>query len=495
MIFRRSILMAMTIFTGASAGATTPRDLRSTAIEVYSETQNLTAANCTAKLSALSSKVNSYRSWELMRSVVKRDSKTIIENLWRSRLNIREKMQEFADNGALSPQCVSSIRNAFRSFRFMEEYVAVHTLPVGAWVEAKATRVYSGGFPWLVEGPQKLEVKDGDVLVSYGMAYGSAAIAHVGEDSGTFSHMAIVHEDASGKLVTIEAHPEFGVKVAPLEKYLTDGKGRSAVFRHRDTVLATRAAKRIYDIAAKADFSGHPIPYDFTMNLSEPSRLFCAEVVKYAFDLAASDLKKKNVMPPFPTKIAMKNPYILNAFGIESRVTFAPSDIEVDSQFNLIAEWRDIARVRMMHHQQAALQMQFRWLDTLSYQYRSDLRTIIDSRALFLARRLPLFQGFVDDLVPPDLSERTLEAVVQVYLVSEDIHEALVLKDEEREATLGVLLTSAEILTAAEKNRQEDLEGYLAYQRWIQFDRISGSPAPSSQQWHWLLRSDAEFVD
>ena len=90
------------------------------------------------------------------------------------------------------------------------------------------------------------------------------------------------------------------------------------------------------------------------MDLIEHSKLFCTEVVSYAFELASQELGRHEAVPMFNTRISMQNPYILDAFGIKSRSTFAPSDIEVDPRFELLAEWRDIARVRLMHHQQAA---------------------------------------------------------------------------------------------------------------------------------------------
>ena len=491
-------IAAFATFAATQAHAFVDLGKISTSIRVSSEKPaSLNRSNCSQLLNRYSQQLNSYAAEDFRRDDLKRDGHKIIENLWKSRLKIRSSMIEMSREGVIAPSCVSALRNVFRTFRYFEEYVGLHLLEKQAWKNPSATPVFSGGFPSLVLSPsiKKVELRSGDVLVSYGMAYGSAAIAHVGEDSGTFSHMAIVHVDTDGSTYTIEAHPEFGVKVAPIEKYLSDEKGRSGLFRHRDANLAKLASKRIFDITSKADWSGHAIPYDFTMNLKDHSKLFCTEVVSYAFELAASELKRSMTLPPYPTKIAMKNPYILDAFGIKTRVAFAPSDIDVDPQFEMLAEWRDVARTRLMHQQQAALQSEFKWMDTLNYNYRNSVETKATARLLYITRHMPLFDGFVKNMVPEALSDETLEAVVQVYFVSDVLRDQLSQLDDYYERTYGTLMTASQTLEGAEVARVWDRDGYLAYKRWEKYGRAQGEPSPPGHQWHFVLRSESERID
>ena len=495
-----TIGLALTaIFAAAPAKAFT--DLKKVSVSVRAaveKPESVTRGTCTTLLNRITKQLDYYYAEDFRRDDLVRDGKSIIENFWKSRLAIRSQMVAMSQSGGdLTPQCVSALRNSFRAIRYFEEYVALHLLPKEAWVDPKPTRVFSGGFPALELSPamKKLELRSGDVLVSYGMAYGSAAIAHLGPDSGTFSHMAIVHVDQNGTIYTIEAHPEFGVKVAPLEKYLGDEKGRSAVFRHRDPKLAAAASKRIFDITSAADWSGHPIPYDFRMELDEPTKLFCSEVVKYAYDLAASDMKRAVKIPAYPTVIAMKNPYVMDAFDIKTRVSFLPGDIEVDPQFELLAEWRDVARTRLIHQQQAAIKSEFTWLDTLDYNYRSSVETKLTARLLYTTRHLPLFDGFVNKTVPGELSDETLEAVVQVYFVSDVLRDQLSQLDKYYEKNYGTLMTASQTLAGAETARIWDRDGYLAYKRWEKYGRANGEPPVPGHQWHFVLRSESERVD
>src|SRR2546422_8130369 len=79
----------------------------------------------------------------------------------------------------------------------------------------------------------------------------------------------------------IEAHIERGVAVSTADGYLRDKKLRIMVLRLRadlpaliaDPLLPHRAAS----LALERARSGH-IAYDFDMDYTDPSRLFCSEV-------------------------------------------------------------------------------------------------------------------------------------------------------------------------------------------------------------------------
>lgn len=494
----RRFLILVCILVATEANATTADLIQTVAAvrQMMEDPSALMAQNCRANLMNVVARIEKFESKDLKRTELKTAANQIVQNLWDSRQLLRKKMIQMYQAGTLDAGCVSAIRNTFGALRFMEEYVGVHALKAGTWVNSKPQTVFSGGFPWLVGAAnlQSIKFQSGDVLVSYGMAYGSAAIAHVGDDGGTFSHMAMVYVNPKGEVYTIEAHPEFGVKVAPLDKYLADGKGRSALFRHPDRELAAVAGQAIYDLAYPADSSGHPIPYDFAMDLKNHVTLFCTETASYAFETAAKKLGRPITMPMFPTRIAMKDPYIIDAFDIKERITFAPSDIEVDPQFEMIAEWRDLGRARLMHLQQAALQMEFQWLDTLDYSYRTDALTALESGVLYRARRLPLFSGLVDTLVPPNISHKALQAVVNVYVTSDMIMDKMIARDRVLEKkSRATLMTSQELLRDLEDLRESDLQGYRAY--WMERNYPTGAESQGSlpsDQFSWHLRPRGE---
>jgi hypothetical protein len=191
---------------------------------------------------------------------------------------------------------------------------------------------------------QGVRVHSGDMLVSRGGYPTSALIARGNDLPGNFSHVALVHVDsATGAASTIEAHIERGVSIATAEEYLRDKKLRIMVLRPRadlpwkaaDPMLPHRAASRALERAR----SEH-VPYDFAMDYTDPSRLFCSEVASSVYrDLGVT------LWTGLSTISAPGLRRWLAAFGVRHFETQEPSDLEYDPQLVVVAEWRDPARL------------------------------------------------------------------------------------------------------------------------------------------------------
>lgn len=185
-----------------------------------------------------------------------------------------------------------------------------------------------------------VEIHSGDLLVSRGGYPTSALIARGNDYPGNFSHVGLVHVDSISKAVSvIQAHIERGVAVSSAEDYLRDKKLRIMVLRARfdlpqlmaDPMLPHRAATRALERAR----AGH-IPYDFAMDYTDPSRLFCSEVASWPYhDLG---------MTLWMGISTISRPGLrrwLSAFGVRHFETEEPSDLEYDPQLVVVAEWRD----------------------------------------------------------------------------------------------------------------------------------------------------------
>jgi hypothetical protein len=185
-----------------------------------------------------------------------------------------------------------------------------------------------------------VRLHSGDILLSRGAAPTSALIARGNDFPGNFSHVALVHVDASTSAVSIiEAHIEKGVAVASVDEYLADPKLRVMALRLRsdhpalakEPTAAHRAAER-----SLAGSKSRRVPYDFAMDFSDHSRIFCSEVASAAYEEAGitlwmdvSSLSSRGVCS------------WLSAFGVRSSLTQEPSDLEYDPQLRVVAEWRD----------------------------------------------------------------------------------------------------------------------------------------------------------
>lgn len=185
-----------------------------------------------------------------------------------------------------------------------------------------------------------VEIHSGDILLSRGGAATSALIARGNDFPGNFSHVALVHVDASTKQISvIEAHIEKGVTVSSIEKYLSDIKLRIMVLRLRtdlpqladDPMLPHRAAT-----LAISNALAHHIPYDFEMNYADPAKQFCSEVASTVYRALGIRLWMglSHLSTPGVTGW-------LSALGVRHFETEEPSDLEYDPQLRVVAEWRD----------------------------------------------------------------------------------------------------------------------------------------------------------
>jgi len=183
-----------------------------------------------------------------------------------------------------------------------------------------------------------VRIHSGDILVSRGGAPTSALIARGNDYQGNFSHIALACVD-SGNINMIESHIEKGVTVSSIDDYLRDKKLRVMVLRLHsnlpslinDPMLPHKAASRMLEYAQ----SRH-IPYDFSMDLLDTSKMFCSEVVSYAYRHYGLTLWRG-----ISTISSVGTASWLAAFGVERFETQEPSDLEYDPQLSVVAEWRD----------------------------------------------------------------------------------------------------------------------------------------------------------
>ncbi|MBN1567160.1 MAG: hypothetical protein JXA73_04910 [Acidobacteria bacterium] len=192
------------------------------------------------------------------------------------------------------------------------------------------------------------KIHSGDILISRGGAATSALIARGNDFAGNFSHIALVYVHPKTHLASIvESHIERGITISSLEDYLRDIKLRVMVLRLRsdlpaliaDPMLPHRAAEYALMRAQREH-----IPYDFAMDFSDTSKLFCSEVASAAY--------RANGINLWMNLSQISSPGLrrwLAFFGVRNFITQEPSDLEYDPQLQIVAEWRDLETLRKDH--------------------------------------------------------------------------------------------------------------------------------------------------
>jgi hypothetical protein len=240
---------------------------------------------------------------------------------------------------------------------------SVNPLYVGEEVPSQTPSAVSNG----------VRLHSGDILVSRGGYPTSALIARGSDFPGNFSHIAFVHVDsATGAIAVVEAHIERGVAIATADEYLSDKKRRVMLLRlrpdvpalQRDPMLPHRAATSMLARARREH-----IPYDFTMDYQDASRLFCSEVASAAY--------RDHGITLWTGISTISSPGLrrwLASFGVRHFETQEPSDLEYDPQLSVVAEWRDATSLMDDHIDNAVTDAMLEGAergDALSYDWYS----------------------------------------------------------------------------------------------------------------------------
>lgn len=370
-------------------------------------------------------------------------ARTLVRSVFEAKLELRRALARMEDEGPVPPECVAALRNTMRASLFMSEYLAEHFLPA-----AREERVFQGEEPSLLIDPRqgKLALRSGDVLLSRGNAFVSGAIARLGDVDGNFSHVALVYVDPrTQEVFTIEAHIEIGSVVAPLEAYLTDGKSRAQVFRHPDAGLAAEAARIMHDRVARASARGRNVPYDFGMVMDGAgagAELFCSEVASLGFQIASGGRLR---LPRYRTLLRMKDDAFLKAIGIATEASFAPSDLEVETRFALVAEWRNLGKTQRSRMTDAVITHIYAMMDDKGYRLRNTTGDAIKRDLAYTARRLPLFSALLEDRFPRNMPRSTLGMMLALDRTAEALLERLEAENAAQLARTGFAMTSAQM--------------------------------------------------
>jgi hypothetical protein len=409
----------------------------------------------------------------------------LLEDLFDLRLALRRHLLKLHAQDRLPRACVDQVRRAFRFARFFEEYIAEwitadQVLPVSA---AK----FSGAAPQLYVNPQHapLRFESGDVFLTRAAHFFSATIARIGDEDGQFSHLAMLYRDPEGEPYVVESLIEAGLVVTPFHQWRAAPHARAMVFRPRDRAAAHHAAERMAARARAAKASGKPVPYDLQVDLDDPERLFCAEVVRHGMAEATGG---RTLLPTYPTRLtAFAGHGFLEALGIRGSSTFAPGDLEVEPTMDLVAEWRNPLLTERARIEDAALTAMYAWITEDGYRLVPGAALGLRAGLAHLARKL----GFLAEQLPPHLKGRPLRTLMAIEEVATALTKALAARDEAHKEAHGRPMTYPELLAELEDLRAEDCARYQAWRAWPDNYRtaVGEGPAPPRPLFHiWLHR-------
>lgn len=390
----------------------------------------------------------------------------IIERLWQIKQNIRRHVQNWSKIGVMDRECAKSAKAAMRATRYIEEnasliYLNLKGEKVSGLNGEDKSSMFSKGFPWTMsdDGQFNLDrdLRSGDVLLWRGSSSISASIARLGDSENNFSHVSIVHIDpVTKRRYNIEALIETGMIMQDFTtEPLHPGSAKVVVFRHKNAEYAKRAGKFAYDLAKKTIGTKDHIVYDFGFDLVSHKTIFCSELVHWAF-LEASEGKVN--IPQFLTRFNMKNRKFINDLGTDAKVGYQPGDTELEPEFDMIAEWRNLHYSRLNHLKDIILSSMYRWMDNYNYNFKWTVKGNVLGSIIYGWRRIPLLGGVVEGKLPLNMSRKTLKNVLTMDKVATGLYEMLYKKLYKKNENQAYSL--ADIEKVLEDFRKKDLEVY-----------------------------------
>ena len=356
----------------------------------------------------------------------------MVQITFESKILIRNYLSQLDRQQEYGQKCYHATRSLLRAIRYAEDYMIEHYAVFEKGYERKTdvnkfTTLIGEGIHFKVnpdfEFKNYHDLQSGDVILSRGNAFTSAAIARIGIDDAQFSHVSFVYRDSKNKLWTIEAHIEIGSVVEPIETHIGQGNSRTVVFRFEDRELAHRAAEYVFNHVQKASASGKNIPYDFSMNYKDSKELFCSEVVSMAMrDVGGLDVPKhKSKFNPNLLTFLKQFGIKVDAKSVLNFDTFSPGDLELDPRFSVVAEWRNPLKVRASRQRDAIMTKMFEWMEKDRYVFKPGSGLSLQANMGWLMRRIPLVKRGLINKFPTNMKASQLK----LFLVLEKVAEVL----------------------------------------------------------------------
>jgi hypothetical protein len=397
----------------------------------------------------------------------------LMRGLFAGRMMLRERISDWSEKGIFSREAQGALRDLFRISRYASDMLGEIGSGNRHLEHGEMTLRGFRGTAWnTLVNPRfdnglDIPFRSGDVILMRGTAHNSAAIARIGDVDSQFSHIAIVYIDPDGKHWMVEALIEDGAVINPLDSVLHHGLGRAVLYRSKDLDLAPRAAELAYK-RVNATITGNAahIPYDFSMRLKGRRKLFCAKLVSQAFGDASGG---KVQIPAFKSRFDQKNnKEFLRAIGVKAKESFVPGDIDLDTRFDLVAEWQDYRVTPYLRRQDMIMTKFFEWMEKGGYRFREDffitLIAVFGRMSSYLSGRAKRLLKSVVPTVPRNMSRSCVATVVMLHKSAEEVMPALTALEEDSVKMTGFPLHPRELFVYLERLR-ENSAGRIGYLR------------------------------
>lgn len=466
-VISRSLVLVLSLFSALAAKAASPTLLQDLeAMKSQIEINSVDAVNCHAFFKIKLAVLQEERLFEIPQSQAVTESEKIMRSTWQNRLAIHARLLKLAS-------CRTELRQMFYRLRSIEdlaidrqylmkqtsaaEIVEFQDQPIPL-VANEFYRGYLAASGLNERGP--VVFQSGDLMVTRGPSNFSAILSSIQDYPNQLDHFVLINKSADGTLRTVESYAQTGgVAAFPMNQALKNENARIMLLRAKDQKVAAKASDIMLESVneAAADPS-KKIGYDFFMNLENPARMTCSAVTYWGLRKASND---KFVIPEERSTISPKLHQIFEQTGIKEGAMLTAGDIELDTRFELILEWRDPRLIQDSRIREVVAQTIFDWIKIKNYRLRPTFNTIAIDAIIYPLRPTSLWPFVMKVTGSPDFPLNTPKGFLKTLKQLNDIADVLYkrVRDayEKQRAETGWGMTQQQMVTTLEGYRRKDL--------------------------------------
>ena len=145
--------------------------------------------------------------------------------------------------------------------------------------------------------------------------------------------------------------------------------------------------------------------------------------------------------------------------GVKSKEIFAPSDMELDPQFEVIAEFRNLRKLQSLRVKDQILDAMYNWMSKRNYKLKTDLKTKAESLIAWTLRQMDI--SAVKQRLPKNMNMTILNTVFTLDKVARAMEIEYAKREEQyRKAHHGLPMPRKVGLAALEEFRAIDYSLY-----------------------------------
>jgi hypothetical protein len=433
--------------------------------QIAGEVQNSAWSNaqCVPTLQAIQNRIDQVGSTNYTRAQFQPLAAGLIDQLWKIRLTLHDHLAGASDD------CAKEIRNSFRQFRFIEDFLGeIEFAPTefadldSVDFEKQPTAFDETTNGYLVQkADPNFQFQTGDIIVARGHSFLSAMIARLGDIDSQFSHVIMVTENPQTKAMeTIESYVGLGVAIYDRQTALRNDNSRLLVLRPKDQALGRAAALQMRAVVA-ARTGANRIQYDYALDFVDHTRMSCAEVSQVAFLNASNG---KFILPERASTLT-HGLDLVERLGVKPGPTFTPGDLEGDSRFDIVAEWRDLRTTRDSRLKDAIMTKVIAWMDADQFYLHDTVSSTMARTLVWDIRHSFLWPTFKKVFKTKDFSAEVPRAMVSTVELVTEMGDAVLAelkaRDDSHLQKTGLPMTYLELYSELEDMRIEDEATYL----------------------------------